>query len=95
MVETYILYFKQLNKATVKYIQEEYLVYSWLEFTIFTEVIIKRQRNMNIFNLKLEFLYHNLSYPFEVFNPNAKYNRYIYPSCNSNTKCIQMYTINK
>lgn len=92
MVETHILYFKQINEVTVEYIQKNFLVYSWLEFPLFVEVIIQRGYNISLFDLRMEFLFNNLSYPFEIFNIDSRKNRYIYPSCSKNTKCIKMYT---
>lgn len=94
MVESYVILFKELDYNTIQYLNNHYNVYSCLEFPSMVEVIIKRPRNMNIFNLKMMFLYHDLSYPFEIFDIDTRYNYYIYPSCIPNTKCKRSYNKN-
>lgn len=95
MTQTYCLYFKHINAITTRYIQEHFLVYSWLEFPMFIEIIIKRSQGYSKFDIIMKLLLSNCLIPFELFEIDNRFNNYIYPSCTTNTKCIRMYTINK
>lgn len=92
MVETYCLYFKHINALTTRYIQEQFLVYSWLEFPMFIEIIIKRPTMNSKFDITMKLLVSDCLLPYEIFDIDSRKNRYIYPSCSQNSKCIKMYT---
>lgn len=92
MTQTYVLYFKHINAITTRYIQEQFLVYSWLEFPMFIEIIIKRSQGCSKFDIIMKLLLSNCLIPFEIFEIDLKFNVYIYPSCTTrSTKCIKIY----